>query len=154
MKTNQSYKPLAERYMQGFTNIQEEEQLLYLLRNKPSAQLTSEEKVILMMLGGAAACRWQMPAREEESKAAAHIALPQSRRKLWSHRWFISVGSIAAVAAVALWIQSPANYSHRNNALYGYGQSAGKPISEDEAFILAEKALADVAYDATETLEW
>ncbi len=152
MKTNQSYKPLAERYMQGFTNIQEEEQLLYLLRNKPSAQLTSEEQVILIMLGGAAACRRQMPAREDESKVAVPTHL--SGRKLWSNRWLMSIGSIAAVAAVALWIQSPINYPHKNNALYGYGQCAGKPISEDEAFILAEKALADVAYDATETLEW
>lgn len=154
MKTNQSYIPSTERYMQGLTDIQEEEQLLDFLRNKPASQLTSEEKVVLMMLGGAAACRRQMPAREEELKAAAHTTLPSPRHKLWSNRWIMSIGSIAAVAAVALWFQSPANYPHSNNVLYGYGQSAGKPIDEDEAFILAEKALAEVAYDATQTLEW
>lgn len=138
---------LTECYWQGLTDLTEESRLAVLLDQQPQAQLTAEARCLRLMLGQAHAHRQVQAAPMQQPK----------RLRAGYRRLVLYISSVAAAVALVLVVRWYVMPTPPSPVIYGV--QAGELLhSQQEAMLLVDQALGNVAYDPLENqignLDW
>lgn len=124
-------KELIDKYLNGETSLQEEQNLRQLLQAIPSSTRTKEERTLLLMLSYENAPKEEDIFTADDEKEYDRIVSSRKRHTIWK---YVSIAAAVALVAIVSTIGLTRNETPTNNlaVAYVYGEKM-----TDEAVVMA-----------------